>query len=57
MMKKLPGYEKLVKTATQKAVDDLEKMFQKQWQENDIVLNSGNGDSDNNDREDKIYNS
>ena len=30
MMKKFPGYKKAVKSGSKKAVDDLEKMFQKQ---------------------------
>ena len=34
MMKKVPGYKKAVKSGSKKAVDDLEKMFQKQWDMN-----------------------
>lgn len=30
-MKKFPGYRKALKSSSKKAVDDLEKMFQKQW--------------------------
>lgn len=41
MMRTIPGYKKTMKEATQKAVDDLEKMFQKSWEENE---NNG-GDS------------
>ena len=57
-MKKFPGYRKALKDASQKTVDDLEKMFQKQWS-NDETLNNGDiGDivdiGDN--FEDEIYN-
>ena len=34
MMKKVPGYKKVLKSGSKKAVDDLEKMFQKQWDMN-----------------------
>ena len=34
MMKKVPGYKKALKSGSKKAVDDLEKMFQKQWDMN-----------------------
>ena len=34
MMKKFPAYKKAVKSGSKKAVDDLEKMFQKQWDMN-----------------------
>ena len=33
-MKKFPGYRKALKSGSKKAVDDLEKMFQKQWDAN-----------------------
>lgn len=33
MMKKVPGYKKALKSGSKKAVDDLEKMLQKQWTE------------------------
>lgn len=34
MMKKFPEYKKALKSGSKKAVDDLEKMFQKQWNMN-----------------------
>lgn len=34
MVKKFPGYKKALKSGTKKAVDNLEKMFQKQWDMN-----------------------
>lgn len=33
-MKKFPGYRKALKSSSKKAVDDLEEMFQKQWDAN-----------------------
>jgi len=54
MVKKFPGYKKALKSGTKKAVDDLEKMFQKQWN-NDETLNNGDiAEFDNS--EDEIYN-
>ena len=41
MMKKFPGYKKAVKSGSKKAVDDLEKMFQKQWDINRENLERG----------------
>ena len=41
MMKKFPGYKKAVKSGSKKAVDDLEKMFQKQWDMNRENLERG----------------
>jgi len=34
IMKKFPGYRKALKSSSKKAVDDLEEMFQKQWDAN-----------------------
>lgn len=34
MVKKFPAYKKALKSGTKKAVDDLEKIFQKQWDVN-----------------------
>ena len=34
MMKKFPGYKKALKNGSKKAVDNLEQMFQKQWDMN-----------------------
>ena len=53
-MKKFPGYKKALKGASQKAVNDLEKMFQKQWN-NDETLNDGEKSYDD-DGDDDIYN-
>lgn len=41
MIKKFPGYKKALKSGTKKAVDDLEKMFQKQWDVNRENLERG----------------
>ena len=54
MMKKFPGYRRVLKEASQKTVNDLEKMFQKQW-DNDETLNDGEKNYDD-DGEDDIYN-
>jgi len=54
MMKKFPGYRKVLKEASQKTVNDLEKMFQKQW-DNDETLNDGEKSYDD-DGDDDIYN-
>lgn len=34
MMKKNPNYRKMVKNASKKAVNNLEKIFEKKWAEN-----------------------
>ena len=39
IMKTVPGYKKALKTATEKAVDDLEEMFIRKW--DDETLNEG----------------
>ena len=54
MMKKFPGYRRVLKEASQKTVNDLEKMFQKQW-DNDETLNDGEKSYDD-DEDDDIYN-
>lgn len=54
-MKKFPGYRKALKDASQKTVDDLEKMFQKQWS-NDETLNNGDIVDSGDNFEDEIYN-
>ena len=57
MMKTIPGYKKIVKSATEKAVDDLEMMFRRNWEEDDETLNNGEGSyDDDDDGEDDIYN-
>ena len=55
MMKTIPGYKKALKSATEKAVDDLEMMFRRNWEEDDETLNNGEGSYDD-DGEDDIYN-
>lgn len=55
MMKTIPGYKKTLKSATEKAVDDLEMMFRRNWEEDDETLNNGEGSYDD-DGEDGIYN-
>lgn len=56
MMKTIPGYKKIVKSATEKAVDDLETMFRRNWEEDDETLNNGEGSYNDDDGEDDIYN-
>ena len=56
MMKTIPGYKKALKSATEKAVDDLKTMFRRNWEEDDETLNNGEGSYDDNDGEDDIYN-
>ena len=56
MMKTIPGYKKTLKSATEKAVDDLETMFKRNWEENDETLNNGEGNYGDEDGEDDIYN-
>ena len=55
MMKTVPGYKKVLKSVTEKAVDDLETMFRRNWEEDDETLNNGEGSYDD-DGEDDIYN-
>ena len=55
MMKTIPGYKKVLKSVTEKAVDDLETMFRRNWEEDDETLNNGEGSYDD-DGEDDIYN-
>ncbi len=56
IMKTIPGYKKALKSATEKAVDDLEIMFRRNWEEDDETLNNGEGSYDDDDGEDAIYN-
>lgn len=51
MMKTVPGYKKVLKSATEKAVDNLEMMFKQNWEKN----NDGEGNY-NNSGKDNIYN-
>ncbi len=54
LMKKIPGYKGIVNETSAKALDDLEKMFQKKWMD-DETLNEGEKDyTDHGD--DDIYN-
>ena len=55
MMKTIPGYKKALKSAAEKAVDDLEVMFKQNWEEDDETLNNGEESYDD-DEEDDIYN-
>lgn len=55
MVKKFPAYKKALKGGAKKAVDDLEKMFQKQWND-DETLNNGDIIDNADDFEDEIYN-
>ena len=55
MMKTIPGYKKALKCVTEKAVDDLERMFRRNWEEDDETLNNGERSYDD-DGEDDIYN-
>ena len=55
MIKTIPGYKKVLKSVTEKAVDDLETMFRRNWEEDDETLNNGEGSYDD-DGEDDIYN-
>ena len=56
MIKTIPGYKKALKSATEKAVDDLETMFRRNWEEDDETLNNGEGSYNDDDGEDDIYN-
>ena len=56
MVRKFPGYRKVLKSTTEKAVDDLEMMFRRNWEEDDETLNNGEGSYDDDDGEDDIYN-
>ena len=49
-MKAVPGYKKALKTATEKAVDDLENMFKQNW--DDETLNEG---KENEEEDDEFY--
>ena len=57
MMKKYPVYRKALKQAAAAATEDMEKVFQKKWQEDDETLNLGERDYDAESNEnDEIYN-
>ena len=56
MMKTIPVYKKALKSVTEKAVDDLETMFRRNWEEDDETLNNGERSYDDDDGEDDIYN-
>jgi len=56
MMKTIPGYKKALKSVTEKAVDDLETMFRRNWEEDDETLNNGEGSYNDDGGEDDIYN-
>lgn len=49
-MKTVPGYKKALKSATEKAVDDLENMFKQNW--DDETLNEG---KENEEEDDEFY--
>lgn len=61
-MKKIPGYKNILKETAEKAVNDLEKTFQSQWEKKDSssqrdeTLNNGEKDYLEDNREDDIYN-
>lgn len=55
MMKTVPGYKKAIKSATGKAVDNLEMMFKQNWEKDSQTLNDEGGNYEN-DRKDDIYN-
>ena len=55
MMKTVPGYKKAIKSATEKAVDNLEMMFKQNWEKDSETLNDGEGNYDNAGK-DNIYN-
>lgn len=51
IIKTVPGYKKALKTATEKAVDDLEEMFMRKW--DDETLNEGKQSEE---EDDEFYN-
>lgn len=53
MMKKIPKYRNLLEKSSEKAVDKLEKMFQKAW-DNDDTLNEGEYDSYENESDEDL---
>ncbi len=55
-VKKTSKYKKTLKKSTQIAVDELERMFRKKWQEDDETLNEGEKDYIGEEGEDEIYN-
>lgn len=55
MMKTVPGYKKALKSATEKAVDNLETMFKQNWEKDSETSNDVEGNYDN-DGKDNIYN-
>lgn len=55
MMKKIPGYKKIVETAADQAINGLEKVFMQRWAVDDETLNDGKDDYKN-DWSDEIYN-
>ncbi len=55
MMKTVPGYKKVLKSVTEKAVDNLEMMFKQNWEKDSKTLNDEEGNYDNGGK-DNIYN-
>ena len=55
MMKTVPGYKKAIKSATEKAVDNLEMKFKQNWEKNSETIYDGEGNYDK-DGKDNIYN-
>lgn len=56
LKKTIPEYKKTLRTMTKKAVDDLEIMFKRKWEENDETLNEGDISYNDDDGEDDVYN-
>ena len=56
IIKTVPGYKKVLKSATEEAVKDLETAFKQKWEEDDETLNNGERNYDDDDGEDDIYN-
>lgn len=56
IVKKNSEYENFIENTAKKAVDDLEAVFKKRWQEHDDTLNEGGNGSWEDNGEDDIYN-
>ena len=55
-LKKKSEYDKFVEDTAKKAVNDLEQVFKRQWQEHDDTLNEGGKGKWTDNGEDDIYN-
>lgn len=54
MAKKTPKYEEFLRSQAKKAVDQIEEVFKKRWEESDETLNFGDVDYQEDDEDDEL---